>query len=1523
MNKQVKHTYGGMSKDISKSKFPNTSYFDGQNFNIMATDNQSSYSISNEKGTIVQITFPDYIVNSNNILISNQTIPYTVKDIPLGNHTNHKLVGSINIKDGIIFFTTGSIDSIWLHKFEDENNIKLIYARDLGFTQDYQISGISNYESEKIEKIYWVDGLHQLRHLNIRHSKDNGDYEDIIDIPTNTIQMVGKANLTQPIIKDITSGGTHTSGVIQYAYSIYRINGGQSQTSPLSEQVPLNNTGILGDNINKPSNTAPVVRIENIPDDYTNIRVYAIKYTSFGVPPEVSIIYDQRIPSSGNVEIFDDGSILGSITLSEFLFLSTDLIIPKHINSKDNYMFYANYEEKEFELNLDLRAYSFDSIDPSVAKSRVYSDVESLTNLVNTPVRIITPNNYPDDPNDDFDNINLDFDKYRLSMNSHILGSFLIPTVGGTGKYLTYEVIPTTVRNTRNKYFKDSEIYRIAIEFYNEYGKKTKPIWIGDFKAPESNLEGYFNTLKFTFKPAFYTWLNSQTFDDYNKPVGYKLLIAERNAEDRTIVTSGIASTMMVNSRHIPDYGERVIEIFDDTDKGLMETVNNGDKEKLNKTLPKMPNFLLRNLKHYNRKNLSSHYADILWGQEHNLAISRDTTQYTEIVSQWKKPGTTWQYNKILQLFSPDTIFNNSIPLAGGLRARIKGYMKNTFNSSYFQQRKVSDDSIVAENIEGNWYSKGGAIAHPGTDDPAIYRRDLYYREYGLQNGSYDNFSSDIDGYYYLVNPYNITNFVQRTNLDNDYADVQVNNTNTIDITIKNKTANNLYYKFKPGFLINLTANPYGSLYRFSLSVNGVVVQTKADLAGNTVFVLNNMFNQILRTLPTNSTDTISLTVQVKPNVTPNGGNFVEGIAALIPGLNNTDILEISTDSNFNTGEEAFYTIDQIPVNFKISTNVTSINPLELPFTQRGDFLDIYGTPELTLRGQTVKAYNNDNEYKYMNTLQPLLTGSNFPTVPSLSNQGIYQRKIISIDSDVNSNVTFIMQKNGFPYMIEEYWNADIDSVDNVAPIIELVKSKEDIYLGGIYGGNSFEDKKRTKYTSIGNYNKIDKNVVQINSPGDTFVQTFTFLRVVRRDDSIINEGTQHIEEIVSLPIETTIDLENRNDVSSQEWSNKISYSNEEFHYYNKVYSQPNNLMQVTGDEYNTKQLNFHETRVNASKLKTSGEVIDNWLDMLPNETIDLDGKFGPISNLLYLNDELYTLQDRAFSKLSINPRVQVQGNDGVSIELGSGTVLQDYQYISTDIGCKNKFGSTVTPYGIYFYDNNNKRINQFNGQIKPISEIAGLHSFLYSKDLKSIDMDKPLKGEGMSIGYDYVNNQLHMSFLTLDENFTLKYTEKGDLFVNNNDYGANHYASMGDYIYSNLSDNKIHRHNKGKYNEYYGENKPTKVTLMVNPEADLAITVNNIIYKSEAYLNGIDQSEITLTHIRAYNEYQDSGQVELVNNRRGNIQRLFREWNAQIPRVEGKRERIRNPWTYLELTFNNIEGYEFILHDMIVSYTI
>ena len=101
----------------------------------------------------------------------------------------------------------------------------------------------------------------------------------------------------------------------------------------------------------------------------------------------------------------------------------------------------------------------------------------------------------------------------------------------------------------------------------------------------------------------------------------------------------------------------------------------------------------------------------------------------------------------------------------------------------------------------------------------------------------------------------------------------------------------------------------------------------------------------------------------------------------------------------------------------------------------------------------------------------------------------------------------------------------------------------------------------------------------------------------------------------------------------------------------------------------------------------------------------------------------------------------------------------------------------------------------------------------------------------------------------------------------------------------------------------------------------------DNIMYKSEVYLNDIDQPDKTLTGVRLYNEYQDSNSpttvTPLILGRNSNLRRKFRDWNAILPRNQGSRERIRNPWVKLVLQFDNTSNYKLILHDIVVSYSI
>jgi hypothetical protein len=232
-----------------------------------------------------------------------------------------------------------------------------------------------------------------------------------------------------------------------------------------------------------------------------------------------------------------------------------------------------------------------------------------------------------------------------------------------------------------------------------------------------------------------------------------------------------------------------------------------------------------------------------------------------------------------------------------------------------------------------------------------------------------------------------------------------------------------------------------------------------------------------------------------------------------------------------------------------------------------------------------------------------------------------------------------------------------------------------------------------------------------------------------------------------------------------------------------------------------------------------------------------------------------------------------------------------------------------------------------FKGQIGNISDIKGLHShFISNTELEDLKTDNPLIKEGVSSGYDLVNNDIFMTFHRTGGRtpFTISYNETRNQFISFYDYLPSMYISKGQYFITTNPDLKsIYRQYAGEYNKFYGEYKPSYIILNVNPEANLDTVFDNIMYKSEVYLNDIDQPDKTLTKVRLYSEYQDSGLIPLTLGRNSNLRRKFRDWNAILPRNQNSRERIRNPWVKLVLQFDNTSNYKLILHDLIISYSV
>jgi hypothetical protein len=172
---------------------------------------------------------------------------------------------------------------------------------------------------------------------------------------------------------------------------------------------------------------------------------------------------------------------------------------------------------------------------------------------------------------------------------------------------------------------------------------------------------------------------------------------------------------------------------------------------------------------------------------------------------------------------------------------------------------------------------------------------------------------------------------------------------------------------------------------------------------------------------------------------------------------------------------------------------------------------------------------------------------------------------------------------------------------------------------------------------------------------------------------------------------------------------------------------------------------------------------------------------------------------------------------------------------------------------------------------------------------------------------------------------FTISYNEFLDSFESFYDFKPGLYYNYGRRLLSvsPFDKNRMYEHNRGNYCQYYGHLYPdSKITFLLNPDAGVAKIFNNIEFQSECTLLGADQYLESITGYRCYNEYQDTGDITLTVPT--NLKRRIRQWRFEIGRDESDgKSRIRNPYTFLELKYENGNNRRFILHDIILSYTI
>jgi hypothetical protein len=485
MQKQQVFKVKGMQRDASMANANGEFAYEILNMRLMPAEDLSGFSLTNEKGTTKVIT-----------------------DIDI----EGQVIGQCPTNDSLVVFTTsatynendertGGFDYIYeiYQTPEDSWTRDLLYKGGLNFHADKHIEALFNYETEDIQKVYWIDGINQLRCINLvgEIQKDNNQQFD----------SVKEINSLPSVEIERVAGGSFTAGVIQYYITYFNKNLSESPivyTSPLL-YIAHDNRGA---NVNDQVSTAFKLTFADL--DTTNweyMRVYATHRTSIDATPKASIVTELNMDNS-TIEFTDYGSNRTSIAPTDLYFTGGKFVKAGTMTVKDQVMFLGN-------INIETSNY--------LNITEIQNDLKLLFNKSNNPFDLsgkkIVSNN-----------LTLQKDTFYYYKNN------------------LNNISPIT-------HYKYLERYRFGLSLQDKYGNWSNPIWImdGDIPVPptqsnKENLELPCPSLSLTTHVTIDNKV--QTLKSYfidHGVVAIRPLVVFPSLDERSVVAQGIVCPTVYN----------------------------------------------------------------------------------------------------------------------------------------------------------------------------------------------------------------------------------------------------------------------------------------------------------------------------------------------------------------------------------------------------------------------------------------------------------------------------------------------------------------------------------------------------------------------------------------------------------------------------------------------------------------------------------------------------------------------------------------------------------------------------------------------------------------------------------------------------------------------------------------------------------------------------------------------------------------------------------------------------------------
>lgn len=1202
-----------------------------------------------------------------------------------------------------------------------------------------------NYESENNIKLYLADSIHPIMVFNI-NSRD----ERFVYIYLDKCLSYPEAVCKPPVFEEYVPGKIEF-GVVSYCYQLYNRYGIHTGASIQCQQIPIGNYDFdkkyvkCGGKQGAISNCGVKISIQ-IPSNYWHldyIKVFRVQYTQNGQMPIVSVIYDAKINfdeehDSSELVINDVGNDpIEYISVEELNSLQGVRIIPNSLASKDGFLFAANTKTiqttiKDFD-KWDARAFRFNYKNKSTVTD-VNGDNSFIIDAHGKDIEddsVAVPPFDHDCYDDTYNNINKE--------SSLFFASFAFDSkyqwVGGSGKNIEWRfVISSQVEdscvkenNTRKigtlynysqkeniqqnnvfyidknlkpsiieeaefdpginkntwliKSLRRNEIYRYGIVLYDKYCQASPVKWIADIRTPNVIDEGFqlmsSNTIVNGKRFELVIRNLGIQFKVKSLPegcTGYQIVRCARHESDIATISQGVLSSPVSNAysrqfegnndeywvtkyhmfcptgflttnKFIEGYNVHDQLVKDGKDS-KSQCMTNIDNDKLLQFVSKEVCYQPESFKQFTKdKKYYLQKQSFLFGARGDHKFNDDQYDFP------KNGGANTDYGMLIGhnnrrnfKFVIPCISNCAVELFTG--PKDNGDARGTFH--------VNDIDVITDFTKSSTICYLDAPYNPGyfyRINPQSYKnKGITYIGHMRDYASIGGLGYDRPYSYALIKDC-ILNFDRLYKSDDWSANDRKEKSGKFIIQ-KAFAYIKLYEQGK--FVLNFSTGVFrpsdwfANVYRDYIQDFQLVGQIKWDQAFKRNF--NNDNNE-------------QMSSKSYPNyaVSAGGALFVNMITGGICNDSNFNILE--SFGNYSGGFKGDGTDKNCNKNVCFGTGGNCLL-LSCQYKETG-----------TAGSYSYFYPKNGNYYDSLDE------------APYQTEPGDYGMTVKVIRPTLLGTYLTNLRQQTTPY-----------------------------------GGCSFTNRLTNIYYGDGNYFE-SKNKWNTVFDGDCHVETFEYTSMHKVYGAYTKNGKDELQFpnthmiTYSIPTESNIwcKFQHGWTFSSNARDNYASFiqaepceiteayvQKEPEYVYNSVYSVQNTSMPFAAyDDLNPQDYNKTiDTRVYYSDLKQNDEIIDSWCKFRSPNFIDVDQEYGPITDICTFKNVLTFFQEQSFGVLSVNDRSVAIDNSGQNIVLGTGGVLDRYDYYSNTYGMhKQQFCSVYTTGGLYWFDSHNNVICLFDGQ--------------------------------------------------------------------------------------------------------------------------------------------------------------------------------------------------------------------------------